>query len=442
MFVTKKHLSRRTLLKGAGVSLALPLLDSMIPAQTPLSQTAGKRIPRLGFVYVAHGIVMQQFLPVEDANFAPTRILKPVESHRDHLNVVSGCDHLNAILPGAGHPGAASTWLSGAKCKKTEGEDVYVGITADQVAARQIGQETIFPSLELATEDASGMVGACDVGFSCTYVNTISWRGPTTPNPMEINPKVVFDRLVGEGGSKQGRAAKMQEDKSILDSLTQELNHLKGQVGAGDRVSLDEYTDNLREIERRIQLAESRSASEVALPDSPVGVPEIYEEHIKLMFDLNVLAYQADLTRVSTFVVARELNQRAYPQLGVSDSHHSLSHHQNDPERIEKLVKIQSYHMSLFNYYLNKLKSVREGEHTLLDNVLVMYGSGMSNSNEHSKFNLPVLLAGGAAGKLKGGRHVKNPANTPMSNLLLTVLDKVGGKVDHIGDSNGLITAL
>jgi hypothetical protein len=442
MFISKKHLSRRTLLKGAGVTLALPLLDSMIPAQTQISKTAGKPVRRMGFVYVAHGMIMQQFTPVKEGQgFEMTRLLKPLEPFKDRLNIVTGLDNKNGVLAGAGHPGAASTWISAAKPKKTEGEDVYVGPTIDQIAAKQIGQETSFPSLELATEDASGTVGACDVGFSCTYVNTISWRTASTPNPMEINPRIVFDRLVGEGGTREGRAAKRAEDRSILDSIAQEMSHLKGELGAGDRAALNDYVENIREIERRIQQAEKKNEMSVEM-SSPVGVPDNYEEHIKLMFDLQVLAYQADLTRISTFVLARELNQRAYPMLGVSDSHHSLSHHQNDPERIEKLAKIQSYHMGLFAYYLNKLKSTRDGEGTLLDNSLIMYGSGMSNSNEHSKFGLPVVLMGGAAGRVQGWRHIKNPEGTPMANLLVTMLDKMDVHIDHLEDSNGVISAL
>jgi Protein of unknown function (DUF1552) len=444
MFITKKHLSRRTLLRGAGAALALPLLESMVPAQTPLANTAANPVRRLGFVYVAHGIIMQQFIPAQAslaAGIELPRILKPINAFKDQLTIVSGLDNRNGILAGAGHPGAASTWISGAKCKKTEGEDVFVGPTIDQIAAQHIGQATIFPSLELATEDASGMVGACDVGFSCTYVNTISWRSATTPNPMEINPRIVFDRLVGEGGTREGRTAKTREDRSILDSLTQELSHLKGELGAGDRAAVADYMDNVREIERRIQLSENRGSA-IADLESPVGVPDNYEEHIKLMFDLQVLAYQADLTRVSTFVLARELNQRAYLALGVPDSHHSLSHHQNDPARIEKLAKIQTYHMSLFAYYLNKLKNTPDGQGSLLDHSMIMYGSGMSNSNEHSKFNLPVALLGGGAGKLKGGRHLKNPDGTPMTNLLVTVLDKMGVRQDHLEDSNGVIADL
>jgi len=329
--------------------------------------------------------------------------------------------------------------LTGIHAKKTEGEDVRAGTTVDQMAAQQIGQDTVFPSLEVATEDTTGLVGACDSGYSCTYINTISWRNPTTPNPMEINPRVVFDRLFGEGATREEREARMQEDRSILDAVTGKLGKLQAKLSSSDRQKVSEYTENVREIERRIQLSEKRTESIPGLPDSPVGVPESYDEHVKLLFDLTALAYQTDLTRVSTFMMARELSSRSYPWIGVPDPHHNTSHHQNDPIKIEKLVKIQSYHLSLFGYFLNKLKNTPDGQGNLLDHSLFLYGSCMSNSNAHDHAPLPVVVVGGAAGRMQGHRHIKNPENTPMSNLLATLLDKVDVHVDKVGDSNGRI---
>jgi hypothetical protein len=439
MFITKNHLPRRTFLRGVGVSLALPLLDSMIPALTADTKTAANPVRRLGFVYIPHGMVMGRFTPVhEGAGFKITPILTPLAPFRDDLVVVSGLYHRQAESLGDGgadHARSPSTWLTGIHPKKTEGEDVRAGTTVDQIAAQRIGQNNPFPSLELATEDSTGLVGACDAGYSCTYINTISWRNPTTPNPMEINPRVVFDRLFGEGGTATERLERMQEDSSILDGVTQKLQRLQGKLGPGDRTRVSEYVENVREIERRIQLTEKQNSSRLTLPESPVGVPESYEEHVKLLFDLQALAYQADLTRVSTFMLARELSSRTYPQVGVSDPHHPVSHHQNDPIKLDKLVKIQTYHISLLAYFLQKLKSTQDGQGTLLDHTLLMYGSCMCNSNNHDHGPLPTLLAGGAAGRLQGGRHLKYPENTPMSNLLLTLLDKMDVRIDKVGDS-------
>jgi len=442
-FITKKHVSRRTLLRGVGTALALPLLDSMVPAQTPMAKTAANPTRRLGFVYVPHGMIMDKWTPAGDeAGFKINDIMVPLQAFQDRLVVVSGLAHKTADNAGP-HALSPTTWLSGVRPKATEGEDVYASMTVDQMAAAKIGQDTQFPSMELATEDHYGLIGACDTGYSCTYLNTLSWRTPTTPLPMEINPRVVFERMFGEGGNAAERAARREEDRSILDAVTREAGSFEKNLGARDRTRIDEFLENVREIERRIQKAQKQSSAiQVAAPEVPVGVPDSFEEHCKLMFDLLALAYQADITRVSTFMMARELSQRTYPQVGAPDPHHALSHHQNDPERIAKLVKVQNYHVQMFAYYLQKLRSTPDGDGTLLDHMLILYGGNMSNSNLHNHFPLPVLLAGGASGRLQGNRHIRCKDQTPMSNLLMTMLDKTGVPVDHVGDSNGLVENL
>ena len=349
MFVTKKHLPRRTFLKGVGVSLALPLLDSMIPARTLLAQTAARPLSRLGFVYVPHGAIMDKWTPAtEGTGFEFTPILKPLEPFRDRLNVVSGLGHRAADTT-AVHSLSPTTWLSGVRPKATQGVDAYAGMTADQIAAQHIGQETVLPSMELATEDHSGLIGSCDRDYGCIYMNTLSWRTPTTPMPMEINPRKVFERMFGQGGSASERLARIKEDRSILDAITRDVASLQLQLGASDRETMTQYLENVREIERRIQRAEqSQGDEDLLLPARPAGVPFDYEEHIKLMYDLMVLAYQADVTRVMTFMISREVSNRTYPQVGVTDGHHAISHHQNRAEKMDKNVKIQTYNISQF----------------------------------------------------------------------------------------------
>jgi len=443
MFVTRKHLPRRTFLKGVGVSLALPLLDSMIPARTLLAQTAAKPLPRLGFVYVPHGAIMDKWTPAtEGAGFEFTPILKPLEPFRDRLNVVSGLGHRAADTT-AVHSLSPTTWLSGVRPKATQGVDAYAGVTADQIAAQQIGQDTVLPSMELATEDHSGLIGSCDRDYGCIYMNTLSWRTPTTPMPMEINPRKVFERMFGQGGSATERLARIKEDKSILDAITRDVASLQVQLGPSDREMMTQYLENVREIERRIQRAEqSQGDEDLTLPARPAGVPFDYEEHIKLMYDLMALAYQADVTRVMTFMISREVSNRTYPQVGVTDGHHAISHHQNRAEKMEKNVKIQTYNLSQFGYFLDKLRNTPDGDGSLLDHAVLLYGSNMSNSNAHDHFPLPNLVIGGAAGRMKGGRHLKYTDHTPMTNLLVTMLDKVGVKKESLGDSSGLLTNL
>lgn len=434
--ILKKHLPRRTFLRGAGISLALPLLDSMIPALTAQVKTAANSPRRLGFVYVPHGMIMDQFTPeVEGTAFELTPILRPLEQFRDRLTVVSGLEHRSADYGGV-HSLSPPTWLSGVRPAGKEG-DIRAGTTIDQIAAAHIGQGTQFPSLELATEDHSGLIGACDGGYSCTYINTISWRTPTSPLPMEINPRVVFERLFGEGGSAAQRKARMQQDRSILDAVAQQAKRLGAELPAADRVTMSGYLDNVREIERRIQVAEKQTDLQTDIPAAPTGVPDSFEEHIKLMFELQVVAFQADLTRVSTYMLARELSQRTYPQVDCNDPHHSLSHHQNNPAKIAALARLQTYHMQMFAHYLDRLRSTPDGDGTLLDHTMILYGSNMSNSNLHNHFPLPNIVAGGACGKLEGGRHLRYEDHTPMANLLLTLLDKTGIPQDNIGDSTG-----
>jgi len=440
MFVTKKHLPRRTFLKGIGVSLALPLLDSMIPARTLLAQTAAKPLARLGFVYIPHGAIMAQWTPsTEGAGFEFTPILKPLEPFRDRLNVISGLGHRAADTT-AVHSLSPTTWLSGVRPKATQGVDAFAGVTADQIAAQQIGQDTVLPSMELATEDHSGLIGSCDRDYGCIYMNTLSWRTPTTPMPMEINPRKVFERMFGQGGSAAERLARIQEDRSILDAITKEASSLQLRLGPSDRQTMNQYLENVREIERRIQRAEKSQGDEsLVLPSRPAGVPFDSEEHVRLMYDLMAVAYQANITRVITFMVSREVSNRTYPQVNVNDGHHAISHHQNRADKMEKNVRIQTFNVGMFAAFVEKLKNTPDGDGSLLDHIVLLYGSNMSNSNAHDHFPLPNLVLGGAAGRLAGGRHLRYADHTPMTNLLVTVLDKAGVRQESLGDSTGTL---
>jgi len=438
MFITKKHLPRRTFLRAAGVSLALPLLDSMIPAQTLLRKTAGAGASRVGFVYVPHGAIMDQWTPTtEGTGFEFPRILKPLEPFRDRVNVISGLGH-RAADSTAVHSLSPTTWLSGVRPKPTQGVDAFAGVTADQIAAQHIGQDTVLPSMEVAIEDYSALIGACDRDYGCIYMNTLSWRTPTTPMPMEINPRKVFERMFGQGGSAAQRTARRKEDQSILDAIRGEAKGLQSTLGSTDKVTLDEYMENIREIERRIERASAQTADpSLQVPETPAGIPYSYEDHVGLMFDLLAVAYQANITRVFTFMMAREVSNRTYPQVGVPDGHHATSHHQNRGDKIEKLIKIQNYHLSLFTKFLTKLQNTPDGDGSVLDHSVLLYGSNMSNSNAHNHFPLPNLLIGGGQGRMKGGRHLKYDDHTPMTNLLMTTLDKVGIELESLGDSTG-----
>jgi hypothetical protein len=422
-----------------GVTLALPLLDSMIPAQTLTRKTAAAASPRLGFVYVPHGAIMDKWTPAtEGAGFEFSPILKPLEPFRDRLNIVSGLGH-RAADSTAVHSLSPTTWLSGVRPKPTQGTDAFAGVTADQVAAQAIGQDTILPSMELAIEDHSGLIGACDRDYGCIYMNTLSWRTPTTPLPMEINPRKVFERMFGQGGSPADRLARIESDRSILDAVTKEATGLQAKLGPQDRVKISEYLENVREIERRIQKASQQVDPNMKLPEQPAGIPFSYDEHVGIMYDLLALAYQANISRVFTFMMAREVSNRTYPQVGVSDGHHATSHHQNRADKIEKLVKIQNFHLTLFTKFLQKLNTTQDGDGSLLDHSLILYGSNMSNSNAHNHFPLPTLVLGGGAGTMKGGHHIKQPDHTPMTNVLLTMLHKAGVPVESLGDSTGVI---
>jgi len=446
--IFKNHLSRRTFLRGMGVTMSLPLLDAMVPASTALAQTAARAQVRLGLCFIPHGAVMNQWTPASVGPLELSPTLSPLAPYRDQVVVLSNLAHAMAGPQGPGDNGGDHTrcpavFLNGVHPKRTDGADIQAGITIDQMAAQKIGQDTLLPSLELAIEDYSGLVGSCDVGFSCTYMNTISWRTPTSPLPMEINPRVVFDRMFGDGASAQERLQRIETQRSILDAITGQVRRLQGDLGVRDRNRVAEYLDSVREIERRIQLAERQASNpNIDVPTTPAGIPEDYEEHTKLMFDLMAIAFQAEITRISTFMMAREVSYRTFPKLGISEAFHPASHHQNSPTRLETLQKINQHHVSLVTHFLDRLKATPDGDGTLLDHSLILYGSAMSNSNVHNHAPLPVLVAGGAGGRLKGGRHLSYAEGTPMSNLLLSILDKAGVPQEKVGDSTGLLSGL
>jgi len=448
MIITGKVIPRRTVLRGLGASVALPLLDSMVPALAVAGETVAKPVPRLGAIYVPNGIQGEFWIPeTEGADFALTPTLKPLAPFRDRVLVVSGLDNKEAdALPGEGagdHSRGPATWLSGVHAKKTEGVDIQAGVTMDQIAAKELGRDTQLASLELTLESRN-LLGSCDVGYSCAYQGTISWRTPTTPLPMEGDPRAVFERLFGDVGSTDARArlTRTREDRSILDSVLDKVAHLQNGLGSRDRAKLTEYLDAIRDVERRIQKVEEQSTRELPLVAQPGGIPRTFEEHAKLMFDLQVLAFQCDLTRVFTFMMGREVSGRTYPEIGVSEPHHALSHHQNELEKKTKVAKINAYHMQMFAYFLEKLRSTPDGEGSLLDHVAIVYGSGMSDGQLHDHVNLRLLVAGGGTGRIKGGRHLRFASGTPVANLHLTLLDKLGVPAEHLGDSTGTIEQL
>jgi hypothetical protein len=440
MFITKTSLPRRTFLRGVGTALALPLLDAMVPAATPLAQTAAKPHRRFGFVYVPHGAIMNEWTPqVIGAGFEFTPILKPLEPFRGSLTVISNLTG-PPTANGGGHALAPASWLTGVAPKRTEAEDVRAGQTIDQLIAKGIGQESTLPSLELATEDFSNNVGACDTGYSCAYMNTISWQGPTTPLPMEINPRIVFERLFGGSGTVDERVARTRINRSILDAVSDSTETLRGRLGADDRVRLTEYLDNMREIERRIQRAEQTAATRPTAIDAPIGVPDRFDEHVSLMFSLLTVAFEADLTRVFSFMVARDLSARTYPDIGVPEGHHAVSHHSGNPSRIAKHAVINTYHVELFSRFLEKLRATPDGDGSLFDHSTILYGSGMADGNLHNHKPLPLVLAGGGAGRLRGGRHVVYPEMTPLGNLLVALGQQAGLDVETFGDSTGALS--
>ena len=442
MIVTKKALPRRTFLRGFGATLALPLLDAMVPAMTALASTPANPVRRLGFIYIPMGSNIAQWTPPGPAGslseLSPTLAsLAPVI---DHLTVVTNLEIRNAY-PGT-HATSNAAFLSCATSKWTESTDYQLATTVDQIAAQHIGGDTRLPSLELAM-DLLTTVGQCDNGYACVYQNNLSWSTPTTPLPAEAHPRIAFERLFGDGGSAADRRAEMRANSSLLDWVGEDISRLQRKLGPGDRSKVNQYLDTVREVERRIQKAESASAdSQMPDLDRPVGVPAAYADHARLMFDLQVLALQADVTRVITFQLARETSTRTYPEIGVPDPHHPTTHHNNDPEKLAKVAKINAFHVSLFAYFLEKLKATPDGNGSLLDHSLYLYGSGMGNPNVHDHVNLPILVAGGAAGGFKGGRHIKYEKPAPLANLHLTLLEKGGVHLDRFADSKGLVPEL
>ena len=451
MIITKMALPRRTFLRGMGATFALPLLDAMVPAFSATVKGAAKPVCRIGFIYVPNGVAMNDKLNYwtpkgSGAGFELSPILAPLASYRDRLTIVSGLAQKQGESLGDGngeHTRACATWLAGVHPRKTEGADIRLTTTADQIAAAQLGKETVLPSMEMISSEIDLVLGGqCEAGYSCAYMNTVSWQSPTTPLPVENNPSVVFDRLFGEGGNPEERLDRMKRKRSLLDRVNNDLARLQGSLGPGDRQRIAEYLDAVREVERRIQMAEEQnSKSDLPVPDRPIGIPAQYDEHLKLLYDLQWLAYQGDLTRVFSLMYGRELNSRNYPEIGISEPHHGLSHHGDRPEQIEKFSRLNTYQAELFGYFLNKLRSTPDGDGNLLDHTILLYGGAMSNPNVHLHVNLPLVVAGGGAGRLKGGRHLMfDPAtNVPMTNLLVSLLDKAGVSVDRLGDSTGQI---
>ena len=451
MFNTKMHLDRRTVLRGMGATIALPFLDAMVAAQTPLRKSK----VRLAAIEIVHGaagstvegVKKHYWSPVkEGADFEFTPSLKSLEPFREYVTVVSNTDLANAAPmelaeEGGDHNRSSSVYLTGARCKRTEGSDLRAGTSIDQLYAQDFGQDTPLPSLQLCLENVGSLTGACGYGYSCVYSGTISWASPTMPLPMERDPRVVFESLFGDGGTPEERIARRQIDRSILDAITEKVTGLRGRLGASDRTRLSEYLDNVREIERRIQKIEAYNVNnpEMVLPGAPVGVPDSFEEHIRLMFDLQVLAFTADITRVSTFKLSRDSSSRVFAESGVKAPFHALSHHGEDSDTIAEYAKLNAYHVSMVPYFLEKLRATPDGDGTLLDNSMILYGSPMGNPNVHDHLRLPLFLAGHAGGQLKGNLHRMTPAGTPMANVLLTMMHKLGVNVESIGDSTGEI---
>ena len=448
MMVSKKYLPRRTVLRGLGATLALPLLDGMIPAFAPRGFAAAAPIKRFGAIYVGMGMNMPVWMQPSEGELQ-SEILRPLEAFRDRAVVVAGLDSKEAISIDAGqHPRAQSSWLSGCRAFKTNGPDIRLGVSLDQIIAREFEKETQLGSLEL-TLDPTDLAGNCAYGFSCAYNNTIAWRTPTTPLPMENNPRNVFERLFGVSDTTDPsvRQRELGLKASIFDSVLEQVGGLRRGLGPVDRRKLAEYLDAVRDIERRIQMAESQAHQELPVVEKPVGIPATFEEHAQLMFDLQLLAFQTDLTRVFTYVMVRESSVRSYPEIGVPDSHHPLLHHQNDPEKLVKQAKLNSFHMQQLASFVEKLQATTEGDHTLFDTTMLLYGSGMSDSNLHIPTNVPTLLVSGEHFGIKGNRYLKypdsgTPSGTPLANLQLTIAEKMGVAIDHFGDSDGQLTRL
>ena len=444
MIITRRVLARRTFLRGVGAAIGLPLLDAMVPA---LAQSSAAEAKRIGFVYLPNGVAMNfsginYWTPDgQGSDFELSPILNPLAPFKDRLSVISGLAHHQADAHDDGangdHTRGTSSWLTGAHCKRTEGADVENGISADQIAAQVLGRETILPSLELAI-DLNFLSGQCENSYSCVYLNTLAWSSSTVPLPTENNPRLVFERLFGNGGTTAQRIALARENRSILDSVKEDFARLTKTLGSTDRVQVDEYLEAVREVERRIQGVETLGV-DAGLPalERPRGIPERFDEHVKLMYELQWLAFQADMTRVVTFMLGRELNFRTYPEIGVTQGHHGLSHHQDRPEQLETYARLNTYQTELFAWFLDKLRGTAEGNGNLLDNSLFLYGAGLSNPNLHAHYDLPLALVGGGSAQHAGGRHLVFPAETPMTNLLLSMLNKVGVDAETLGDSTG-----
>ena len=447
MIITKKALHRRTFLRGAGTALALPLLDAMIPAMAATRLSPAQPTMRIAFVYVPNGIIPAGWLPkTEGAGFEFMPSMKPLEPFRDKLLVLSNLSQANARPLGEGggdHARAGAAFLTGVHPKKTEGSDIHAGISADQIAARELGKLTQFGSLEIGTDEPY-FVGGCDSGYSCAYTNTLSWRGPTTPNPMEINPRAVFERLFGDGATTDPaeRMKLLQQDRSVLDQLRADLARFQAGLGSRDKAKVEEYLEAIRDIERRIQKAEEQKTVKVPVMDRPGGIPDRYEDHVKLMSDLMVVAFQADMTRVVTFMMGREGSNRSFPEIGIPEGCHVVTHHQNDPEKIAKARILDQHRAQVFSYLVNRLNETQDGEGTLLDHTMLLYGGGIRDGNAHDHDDLPLVLLGGGSAGIKGGRHLRYKPETPMNNLLLSMLDKAGVPGETLGDSTGKIDQL
>ncbi len=437
MINMKKAISRRALLRGTGVAFSLPLLDAMIPASTALANTAAKpsRLRRLGYVYMPMGFNPKEWMPSGGNLDELSSTLQPLEKVKNQVSVITGMELRNAY-PGS-HATSNSAFLSAASAKRTESSDYFLGTTVDQIAARHIGQQTQLPSLELAM-DLLNNVGQCDNGYACVYQNNLSWSSPTTPLPAEAHPRIVFENLFGEGGTPDDRRAALRRRASLLDSVTEEMKRFKLQLGTGDRRKVDDYFQSIRDVEGRIQRAEA-SVDENPLPDldRPVGVPVAYADHARLMFDLQLLAFQGDITRVVSFQLAREASTRTYPEIGVPEPHHPISHHGNNADKLAKLAKINQFHVSLFAEFLEKMAATPEGNGSLLDHSLYLFGSGMGDPDAHDHTDLPIVVAGGAAGNMRGGQHLHYEKHTPLANLHLTLLNRAGVPIESFADSNG-----
>lgn len=446
MIITKMHLSRRTLLRGLGATLALPVLDSMIPALSALANTGAAPVKRLGVFYVPNGMSMPYWFPKTEGpltEMPPT--LQSLAAFKDRVLLCGGLadEPANRVKGGGDHARSAGTFLTGVPFKLTSGADVFGSISMDQIAAKQFSKETQLASLELGIE-SNAMLGSCDGGASCAYTNTIAWSSETTPLPIENDPRAVFERLFGTSGStdKVARLARIEQDRSILDFVGQQINSLQRRIGPGDKVRVTEYLDSVRDVERRIQMAEQQNSRELPVVDQPIGIPADYAEHARLMMDMLALAYQTDLTRISTFMLAKEVSGRSYPEIGVADSHHPVSHHQDEPAKLERLYKINEYHFRQFAYLVDKLSKLPDGDGNMLDHTLFLYGTGISDSNTHFHDDLPIALVGGKAAGIRGGRYVRYPKGTPLTNLHVTILQNMGVPVEHMGDSTGTVDRL